>query len=393
MRNILCALAKLLDSDGPSPVLDGLRAHWRVAKSEDVPALVAEINEWQRALWKFNSVGHIGKVNGPKSWMEGVTPLVARQDIRVKLAPPAGGNEVVVYLVAGDAGDGTAGDFAVWQQPKLIMPGRPPILLRDVRELVGELTKRRERVLASTAQSLAAAAEAMAAKGDIDQAALAARHGVPVDMMKAWFDYLGIGSQTEIKLDHFATAIPRTGAYESIKGWGSPELPSLWANASAEHVRIPGNVKPHGVVVHPMPQLAAAVGWRSPVKAVVRIEAKVTHAHPECGNGVAWALELRHANTRQRLATGMAQGSKPVVAGPIEKIAVQPGDLVSLVIGPRDGNHSCDLTDLELDIATVGEPSEQWSLTPRRVPRRAGRQSARRQRWASRRVALLFRAG
>ena len=36
----------------------------------DAAALVAEIAEWQKALWKFSSVGHIGKVDGPKAWME-----------------------------------------------------------------------------------------------------------------------------------------------------------------------------------------------------------------------------------------------------------------------------------------------------------------------------------
>ena len=359
----LGSLVALLKSDRPSPLLDGLRAHWRTAKSDDVAAMVAEIGQWQQALWKFNSVGHIGKVNGPKSWMEGVTPLVAQQEFRLKLAPPASGNEVIAYFVAGDAGDGHDADFVVWQQPRLLIPGRAPILLRDVREVVRELTARRQRIFAATEKSLAAAAEAIAATDNIDVAALAQHHGVEADVLKAWFDYLGIGPGEEIKLDHFMTPIPRSGDYDFVKGWGSPDLPSLVANSSDQHVRIPGNMKPHGVVVHPTPKLAAAVGWRSPVKAVLRIEGKVTHAHPECGNGVTWSLELRHAKTRQRLAGGVAHGGNPVAFGPIENIAVHPGDLVSLVIGPRDGNHSCDLTDLELDLSSSGDKPEHWSLT------------------------------
>ena len=74
----LGSLVKLLQSSEPSPLLDGLRARWRVAKPENVPAMVAEIGEWQKTLWKFSSVGHIGKVGGPKAWMEPVTPLVAQ---------------------------------------------------------------------------------------------------------------------------------------------------------------------------------------------------------------------------------------------------------------------------------------------------------------------------
>ena len=60
-------------------MLDGPRAKWRAG---DTKGLAEEIGMWQQALWKFNSVGHIGKADGPKSWMEAVTPVVSRQDFR-----------------------------------------------------------------------------------------------------------------------------------------------------------------------------------------------------------------------------------------------------------------------------------------------------------------------
>jgi uncharacterized protein YbjT (DUF2867 family) len=126
-------LVRFLQGDQPLPLLDGLRARWRLAKESDLPALVAEITEWQGALWKFNSVGHIGMATGPTNWMEPVSPLVGQQELRVKLSAPTNGNDIVVYLTAGNAGDGPAGDFVVWQQPRLVPTGRPPVLLRDVR--------------------------------------------------------------------------------------------------------------------------------------------------------------------------------------------------------------------------------------------------------------------
>ncbi len=86
----------------------------------------------------------------------------------------------------------------------------------------------------------------------------------------------------------------------------------------------------------------------------------VTHAHPECGNGVTWSLELRRGAKRQRLAAGVAQGGNPVAVGPIEKLSVRPGDTVSLLIGPRDGNHGCDLTALDLAITASG--GRTWDL-------------------------------
>ena len=107
----LTALVTLLNDTRPSPVLDGLRLRWRTAKPSDVDGLVSEISRWQQALWKFSSVGHIGKVDGPKSWMEAVNPVIEEQEFRLRLLPAAGSNEVTVYLAAHNAGDGADGDL------------------------------------------------------------------------------------------------------------------------------------------------------------------------------------------------------------------------------------------------------------------------------------------
>jgi hypothetical protein len=360
----LTTLLALLNDGQPSPLLDGLRATWRGAKPGDAKSLVSEIVPWQRALWKFGSVGHIGKLNGPKAWMEPVTPIVAQQELKAKLTAPAdGSNDIVLYLAAGDAGDGNAGDLAVFQQPRLLIPGRPPLLLKDVPAFVADVAERRQHVFASTAKALAAAAEATAAQGALDSAALARKYDVDPDALAAWFDYLGIGSADAIKLDLFTKRLDQASTYAFVKGWGSKETPQILANSSDQHVRIPGNMKPHGVVVHPSPKLKAAVGWQSPIDGTVRVEGIVQHAHPECGNGVAWTVELRRGRTRQKLAAGVAQGAKAAPFGPLDKVAVQKGDLISILIDPREGNHSCDLTDLELKLTSVDDAKQAWSLT------------------------------
>ncbi|MCC6820847.1 MAG: DUF1592 domain-containing protein [Verrucomicrobia subdivision 3 bacterium] len=359
----LAELLTLLNRPEPSLLLDPVRARWRTATSADVAALAAEIEQWQKVLWKFSSVGHIGKVGGPKAWMEPVSPLRPRHEVRFKLAAPTSGNEVVIYLVASDAGDSNTNDFVLWQQPKLVVPGQSDLLLRDVRDLTRELTARREKLFAVTAKCLTAVAEASASTNQLDIAELARRNGVEADALGAWLDYLGIGSGSDLKLDHFNQQMKKVSDYDFVNGWGSGETPLLVANSSDQPVRIPGNLKPHGVTVHPSPQLSAAVGWRSPLAGPMRIEAKVTHAHPECGNGVTWSLELRRGVTRQRLANGTAQGSKEVKVDFAENITVQRGDLVSLLIGSREGNHSCDLTDIELVLRSVGEGGREWSLT------------------------------
>ncbi|MBI2950141.1 MAG: DUF1592 domain-containing protein [Verrucomicrobia bacterium] len=359
----LQTLWDILSAQKPSLLIDPLRARWREAKSSETPALAAEFAKWQNVLWKFASVGHIGKAGGPKAWMEPVSPLTTKEEIRLKIPPATNRSEVTLYLVATDAGDGNEHDFVVWEQPRLVASGRPNLLIRDVREVTRELAQRRAQVFASTAKCLMAAAEAGNTTNKIDVAALASRHGVETDALIAWLDFLGLGSPGATKIDsYFTTKIPSSAGYDFVKGWGSHSTPLLVANSSDQHVRIPGNMKPHSVAVHPSPKLQAAVAWRSPVAATVRVEANVTHAHPECGNGVAWSLELRRGATRQRLASGIAQGSREAKVGPIEKLSVQTGDLVSLLIGPRDGNHSCDLTAIDLSLTTSGEGGREWNL-------------------------------
>src|SRR5262249_36453932 len=89
----------------------------------------------------------------------------------------------------------------------------------------------------------------------------------------------------------------------------------------------------------------------------------VTPAHPECGNGVTWSLHLRRGTTRQQLASGEAHGAAEKKVGPFDGIAVHAGDIVSLSIGPRNGDHSCDLTAIDLEIdGKKGEAQQKWNL-------------------------------
>jgi len=352
----LTGLWKMLHAKEPSQLLDAVRIRWRDAKPDGAAALVADLAQWQAALSRFQSVGHM------KPWVVPVDPATARQEIRMKIPAPASGNEVTLYLSAGEAGDGAANDVVVWLQPRLVAPGRPDLLLRDVRDFTRDMTARRERILALTAKALKAVDEASHVDGKLDVNDLARRHEVDVETVTAWLNYLGISTIAQLNVDRLSQPIAKASGYDFVQGWGKPETPSLMANSSDKHVRIPGNMKPHGVVVHPTPTLQTAVGWQSPIAGTVRIAGTVTHAHPECGNGVTWSLELRRGNTRQRLAAGVAHGATPVTIGPIESASVQPGDLVSLLIGPRDGNHGCDLTDLDLTLTNSAD-GRVWSLT------------------------------
>ena len=148
-------------------------------------------------------------------------------------------------------------------------------------------------------------------------------------------------------------------SYDFIKGWTGADALSVLANSSDQHVRIPGNMNPHSVAVHPSPNRRVIIGWRSLVATTLRVEGVVQHAHPECGNGVAWTVELRRGSSRQRLAAGVSQGAKEVKFGPLENLAVQPGDVMSVVVSPRDGNHSCDMTAVDFNLS---DGTRTWNL-------------------------------
>lgn len=356
-------LLEAMNGKAASPVLDPIRTRWAMATVEDVPAITPDIAAWQKSLFKFSSVGHIGKIGGPKRWLEPVSPVAMQQAVRIKLTVAPGSSDVIVTLLASDAGDGNANDFVIWQQPRLVATGRPDVLLRDVRMVSHELAQRRQQLFASTAKYLEAVAEIAAAQGKLDVKAAAQKHALDVDTLGAWLEYLGVGPGGTVKIEgHYKTKIEKSGQYDFIQGWGADQTPLLIANSSGQHVRVPGNMKPHSIAVHPSPKLRAAVGWQSPVTAMVRIEGNVTHAHPECGNGVTWSLELRRGSKRQRLAEGIAQGNKQAAIALPDQISIQEGDVVSLLIGPRDGNHSCDLTAIDLKMTADGKEPRVWDL-------------------------------
>lgn len=357
----LGALFAMLNSSESSLLLDEIRARWRAAAPDGAAALTAEIGAWQEVLWRFNSVGHIGKRDGPRTWMEAVSPLVTTQEIRRELPPVGESGELSVFLVATDAGDGPEGDAVVWSQPRLVAPGRPDLLLRDVRVVAHDLDRHRDLVFSQVAGVLDALQEAESPGPTRSLAALAAAHGVNPEAVQRWSDYLGTSTGPKLDPADLLTApMRRHGNHDFVNGWGSSEGPYILANPSDQTVRIPGTLTPRSVAVLPSVKRQAGVGWRSPGRDVLKIEGGVIDAYHGCGNGVRWSLELRRGLTRQVLASGKVSGGQAKV-GPIESVAVQPGDLVSILIS-SNGDQGCDLTSLDLVLTGSGPERRTWNL-------------------------------
>ena len=345
----------MLQDNTPSLLLDPVRA-----KSRDGSLTVNDIEAWQQGLWRFTNVGHLGKVGGPKSWLEPVTPLAAQHELRMKLHPPLDGGDLTIYLATSDAGDGNENDFALWENARLITPGHEELLLRDVRSVVQQMMRHTDAVTESAVRCLAAANEAEGAEGRPDLAALAVKHNVDGNVLTGWLNYLGIATAGEMKLEPLLVKkLERTPDYAFIQGWTGDNALSVLANSSDATVQIPGTMPPHSVATHPSPKLASVIAWRSPVTGTLRVSGSVQDGHTACGNGITYALELRRGRTREVLANGESTGATVIPMGPFENLRVMTGDVIALVIDPRDGNHTCDHTPVNL---TLNDGKTEWDL-------------------------------
>ncbi|QOV87605.1 DUF1592 domain-containing protein [Humisphaera borealis] len=121
-----------LNDTKPSLVLEGVRTRFRDAPANDASAVVSAISAWQQSLWRFSSIGHIGKVNGPKGWQEAVSPVAAQHELRLKLTPPKDRGDEKVYLsITQVFHDGPKGSV-LWDQLRLVTKGGKDLLLRDI---------------------------------------------------------------------------------------------------------------------------------------------------------------------------------------------------------------------------------------------------------------------
>lgn len=348
----LQTLWSALSDPAANPLLRSLSAAWEVSGPDDAPLLAGRVGAWQQALSRLQTVGHM------RPWVVPQDPIVSRLEIRQKLVPAPQAENVSVWL---HASGGAAGSAVIWERPRLNIPGRGEVPLREMRALCGSLTAMRSRVLGSAQACLTAAAEVLDADAPVNLEALAAKHATEPDVLRAWLRLLGLHEAPPPSMELFATALPDNPQHAFIRGWGLAETPSVISNASDQEVRVPGMMKPHRLALHPSPARAAVALWRAPLAGRADISATVMHAHPECGNGVTWSVELRRGPLRRVLDTGISQGSTPVKIGPFEKIPLRAGDAILVVIGPREGNHSCDLTEVDLAIS-MPEARHEWSL-------------------------------
>ena len=348
-------------SDGDSLLNAELRRRLQNATPVDVPDIVAEISRWQEQLWRFDAVGHMGII---RPWQATVSPITASREFRVPIERAPDGGDPTLHLVASTPFP-EEGQHIEWRNARIERPGAPTILLREVRGATAVLERIRAEALVRTPDYLDAVFDVRSGTGGVDSAALAEKHGVDPRILRAWLSYLGLSSEGEAALGELLHhRLEAIGAYDFVKGWGLPGVNdlSLVANSSDQKVNIPGDMSPHRVAVHPRPEKFVAVGWRSPLEGEVRVAATVQDAHSTCGNSVTWSIDHRHGAQRRVLRSGVVELGGAASIQPVESLHVRSGEVVSLVIGPRDANHACDLTEIDLLIRETGGEERSWSL-------------------------------
>ena len=166
-----------------------------------------------------------------------------------------------------------------------------------------------------------------------------------------------------VALELLGEKTPRNAQKPAINGWKKKgtDLPVLVTNSSNQTEYVPGRVSPHRVAVHPTPTEFVAVAWKSPLDG----------QHPHQGQGRPRSSRMRQ---RHRLVAGapprrqaavLAEGAVNVggeaTVGP-RSLKVAKGDRILLVVDARNGDHSCDLTEITLTIAETEKPARTWDL-------------------------------
>ncbi|HEV3116590.1 MAG TPA: DUF1587 domain-containing protein, partial [Gemmataceae bacterium] len=355
-------LWRTLNDKQSSFPLDLIRARWRQASERDADVLLADIAAWQAQLFRFVPIGSYRYGNVIRQ-LPNDPPVVEKQTLRLKLRPAPGQNDVVLHLAVRDLSSDRADGHVLWERPRFEGGKGAPLLLRDYAQYGAQFEIDYRAIFADSAQCLMAAVEAVD-KNKRPPESIARQHGLDPALFKRWLDLLNLQSgkgsvetweslrklpATQLTL--LDTRLPKNPSRPAVNGWtvAGADLPVLIANASNTTEHVPGRVLPHHVAVHPDPTRFVAAAWKSPCDGQMRVSARIAHAHPACGNGVTWWLELRRDNQSAVLADGNIDvGRSAEVPG--TDLQIHKGDVLVLAVDPRDGNIACDLTEIGLTV-------------------------------------------
>ena len=138
------------------------------------PKPVADrIRTWQGLVWKFDRIGSYVK----PAWQVGTEPnLLDRANAEAEAETAAGAKRSRALSGGARREPGRRPAQVVWQRPRFEAAGRPPILLRDLRQVGGRFEAVHRTLFAEHAKYLAASLE-LARDADADAQTVAEKHG------------------------------------------------------------------------------------------------------------------------------------------------------------------------------------------------------------------------
>ncbi|MEE2843660.1 MAG: DUF1587 domain-containing protein, partial [Planctomycetota bacterium] len=331
------------------------------ATPDTIGLVIADVEAWQQSLWKLNIVGHIGRSGAPTAWQQSVNPVVRSINLTQEVDADQK-DDIVASLQTRVTGGVSAEDYAVWKSARLEKEGEEPIMLANVATVAQRYVALREESLKHAEKYLAVVSAAQQLESEPDLKKLSSDHDLDEAALRAWMGLVGVDVVTPFKITgHMLEKTKSGGGYEFINGWGFPATPGLTANSSDTAVRIPGLAHPHGITVHPSPTQFVATAWQSPISGLISVESMVVDAHDSCGNGVEYFLRHLSGQHVSELWHGEIERGGKIAFAP-QRIAVKKGDVLALFIGPRAGDHSCDLTRVDLTVKEVAGAEQQWDL-------------------------------
>jgi hypothetical protein len=355
-------LLAALHAEDETSLLAPLRRAWPSARAEDLPRLVASIAAAQSQLFRFQSVGHLGKVGGPRAWQEEQEAVVSSRELRLALPSEAEG-EIAVRVRRRDLLGAERAHALALQNLRWIAPDGVELSYEALPGLAAARRAARDRAAGATSAALAIAHELLREPTRAEPLlVLAARAGLEPEVLRAWLACVGIEPTEPLRAEScFTRRVPSELLPPGVSAWGEPATPSISANATAEDLRVPGLLRARSVALHPSPTQRVGVVWRCPADGAYRARLALFDAHTTCGNGVLWRVELRRAGFALALAEGATQGDALAALALAEPLALRRGDEFVVLVSPREREHTCDLTAVDLEIERASDAA-RWSL-------------------------------
>lgn len=374
-------LWKFWTEEGHESFLGEWQQQWRQATERDLAHWAARIEAARSALWRTVKVGNYIQAswNSSGGYVESLTrqvpldpPAQERVTVRVPWKSASGQKEVTIHLTAVETG---VSGPVIWSRPRFEGAGKPTLLLRDYRQFGRVFEVDYPALFRRTSEYLAAVfAVIHQPEANVDDEAR--KRQLNATWLRRWIEVLAVVPHSVVPADEaFGPAVAATTLHllddpmrldasrPHLTGWRKRgnDLPSLVANSATWGENVPGHIPAHGIGVHPTPREFVAVIWKSPVRGVVEISGRIQHAHPACGNGVAWELEHRRGSRAAVIGqANVALGAESKVS--IKPRHVLPEDLLVLKIDAKEGNHVCDMTAIDLSIREIDGARREWNL-------------------------------